>query len=115
MQPALDQAVAVAVGRGGSKADNTTALMVAFGGSKDRPRRSAPWRLLVVAVVVAGFAAVLCLSGCLEKFKPVFEQWRLFPTPYDHGVPSSDTPSGDTVPLPEGTPLQVPNTRTLNE
>jgi serine/threonine protein phosphatase PrpC len=115
MQHALHQAVEVAVGRGGPKADNTTALMVAFGGSKDGPRRSVPWRLLVVVAVVAGCAAALCLSGYLEKFKPVFEQLRRFPTPDDRGLPSFDTPSVDTVLPPEGAPLQVPNSRTLNE
>ncbi len=53
-QPTLDQAVAKAVSRGGSKADNTTALMIAFDDGKIRSRVSLCRILLVLAALAVG-------------------------------------------------------------
>ena len=56
-QPALEQAVAKAVSRGGSKADNTTALMIAFDGDRKPSRPSIFWILLLLAALAAGAVA----------------------------------------------------------
>lgn len=73
-QYALDQAVAEAVRRGGAKADNTTAVMIAFDGERKACSRvSAGWCLLLLLAVLVGCAATLYRSGELRNLKQLWE------------------------------------------
>ena len=68
-QPTLEKAVATAVHRGGPKADNTTALMIAFDGDKRPSRPSLFWVLLMLAAL-----AVAAVAGWLIS-RPADIEW----------------------------------------
>ena len=74
-QHALDQAVAEAVRRAGAKADNTTAVIIAFD-ENDRSRVGTRWYLLLLLAVFAGCVAVVYRSGKLENLKQLWKNWR---------------------------------------
>lgn len=74
-QPALDRAVALAVNRGGTKADNTTAVVIAFDGD-GRSRLSVVSAVLLLIAVIAGCAAAMWGSHKLENIKELWEIWR---------------------------------------
>jgi len=61
-RPTLEKAVAKAVSRGGPKADNTTALMIAFDDDKKPSRPSLCWILLMLAALAAGAVAGWLIS-----------------------------------------------------
>jgi len=111
-QRALDQAVADAVRRGGPKADNTTAVMIAFGESKGGGFRPGIRRalLLVLAALVGCAAAWLWggeNGGLLERWK---NRWQIDSPPGDQSAPvDPSVPSVPSVPsAPPATQKQSP-------
>ena len=96
-QRALDQAVAEAVRRAGAKADNSTAVMIAFD-KNDRTRLSAALCLLLLLAVLAGCAAALYRSGELENFKQL---WKMFLHPAEPAAAKSALSGNDTALLKE--------------
>lgn len=107
-QHALDQAVAEAVRRAGAKADNTTAMMIAFEESESRSRLSGGWSLLLLLAVLAGCAAALSWSGELENLKLLWELKRQPAVSDSAGPDPLLTPPGESSPLPWVTPALEP-------
>ena len=84
-QQTLDQAVAAAVRRGGQKADNTTAVMIVVGETKDRPSRSAiRWALLLVLAALVECAAAWLWAGGRCDLR---ELWQKVRQCFSHNAP----------------------------
>lgn len=90
-QQALDQAVTEAVKRGGAKADNTTAMIIAFDGPES-PRVATFWYTLVFLVALVVYALILQRNGKLGNLKQIWEKWRL-PTSACSEIAPSSKPS----------------------
>jgi serine/threonine protein phosphatase PrpC len=95
MQQALDQAVAEAIQRAGPKADNTTAMIIAFD-EPSSPFSATAWYLLVFLVTLAGCFVMLQRSGRWENLKQLWEKWR---------QPAAAFPQGNFSPKP---PISAP-------
>ena len=76
-QQALNHAVADAVRRAGSKADNTTAVMIAFDGTESAVSCSGiHWALLLLAALVVGAAVGWWLGGRTDHLAFPDTHWR---------------------------------------
>jgi serine/threonine protein phosphatase PrpC len=73
-QQALDRAVAEAVKRAGPRADNTTAMIIAFDRHRS-PRVFATWLLLGFLFALVGCIAVMVRTGKLENLNQLWENW----------------------------------------
>jgi serine/threonine protein phosphatase PrpC len=105
-QRALDQAVAKAVRRGGVKADNTTAILIAFDDGKKRSRSGIRWALLLVLLAaLAGGVFALSWDQGSSDWKEYWQKFRkaigLLGTQSTQlvPVPPVTTGSAPTVPL----------------
>lgn len=98
-QPALDRAVALAVNRGGAKADNTTAVVIAFdgghGGAGLKVCRGLPWVLAATVVFAACWLWVHRSGGGEHCWQQLFRRSGPAASPVKGPAPAGSNPSAE--------------------